>query len=105
MWPLVGLGALDLSSLTLVKSYSEGGENPPWKLALACLLYGLVPLVMVSALRTAGVGNTNLAWNVVSTLMVYTIAVAYFKESVTGNQCLGIILAVGGLYLITLDEK
>jgi len=105
MWPLLGLSALDLSSLSLTKSYSAGGEQSAWKIAAACLLYGMVPLVMVLALRKSGVGDTNLSWNVVSTLAVYTVAVLYFGERVTGNQAIGVVLALGGLYLLQLDSR
>ena len=101
---LGGLTALDLSSLSLTKSYSQNGEKETWKLLTACVLYGLVPVVMVVSLRYNGVGNTNVYWNLFSTMLVYFVAITYFKEKITGVQMAGVAMAIGGIYLINASS-
>lgn len=101
---LIMLLIADVSTATLIKLYQQSGMTAHWQLILTILIYCLVPVIILFSLKYEGIGNTNLYWNVLSTIFVYILAVLYFGEKVTNMQCLGVFLAVVGVLLIIYNK-
>lgn len=94
----------DLCTSSLLKFYYKSGWTDHWKLVLCLLIYCIVPILILFSLRYDGIGNTNLYWNVLSTVFVYMLAVFYFGEKISNVQCLGVFLAITGVLLIIYNK-
>ena len=69
---------------------------------LAMLVYSLQPILFSQVLKTEhyGIGETNIRWNIISSIIVAMFGVAYFNEYLNKIQIIGIILGVFALALI-----
>lgn len=95
----------DLCTSTLLKLFQKSGYTDYTKLALTMVLYLIYPLLLVASIHYDGIGNTNLYWNVFSTVFVFILAVTMFGESVTNMQCLGILLSLIGVFMVVYKSK
>lgn len=101
---LILLLICDISTATLIKLYYQSGMTAHWQLILTFIIYCIVPMLVLFSLKYEGIGNTNLYWNVLSTVAVYILAVLYFGEKITNLQCLGVFLAITGVLLIIYNK-
>jgi|SRR5579871_2639263 len=95
----------DLFTASLLKLFQKSGYIDYMKLIMCMILYLIYPLLLVASLHYDGIGNTNLYWNVFSTIFVYILAVSFFNESISNMQCLGIFLSLAGVVLIVYKTK
>ena len=77
-------------------------DNKTKFIILAMLVYSLQPILFSQILKTGhyGIGETNIRWNIMSSIIVAIFGVAYFKEYLNKIQIIGIILGVFALGLI-----
>ena len=94
----------DLCTSSLLKLYYQSGLKDHWKIALCIAIYCIVPVLILYSLQYDGIGNTNLYWNVLSTVFVYMLAVFYFGEKISNVQCVGVFLAITGVLLIIYNK-
>lgn len=66
------------------------------------IIYSLQPVLFSEVLKRGhyGIGETNIRWNIISSIIVAVFSVAYFKEYLNKIQIIGIILGVFALALI-----
>jgi multidrug transporter EmrE-like cation transporter len=74
---------------------------------LGMLLYSLQPVLFAQVLRIGhyGIGETNIRWNVLSSIIVAVFGVAYFNEKLSKIQIIGIVLGIIALTLIDYPTK
>jgi multidrug transporter EmrE-like cation transporter len=70
------------------------------------LIYGLGVAPLLSwATKYEGIGIVNFIWNILSTLVGFSIGIYMFKEKVRSLQWAGILLSLSGLALILIDPE
>jgi multidrug transporter EmrE-like cation transporter len=69
----------------------------------AIFAFCVVPL-LTKALQYEGIGLVNFFWNILSTTLMFTIGIFFFKEKVANLQIVGVILSLVGLGLIVLSK-
>ena len=70
------------------------------------IMYGCVVVpVLVKCLQFEGVGMTNFAWNIVSTIIGFIIGIMIFGETVKHLQVIGIVLSLVGIGLVILGTN
>lgn len=73
-------------------------------LLVAIFSYSIVCLLLNRCYDFNGVGITNFVWSVLSIVTMLIIGVVVFNENITKYDILGIIMSIGGLYLIFVYE-
>ena len=71
--------------------------------ASAIFAFGVVPLLSI-ALQYEGIGMVNFFWNMMSTILMFTIGIFLFKEKVAHLQIVGVLLSLFGLGLVVLSK-
>lgn len=72
----------------------------------ASLIYGLFVVPLLSkALKYEGIGMVNFFWNILSTILMFTIGVLFFKERIAHLQVVGVILGLLGLGLVIISDE
>ena len=89
-------------ALYSIKLYSIGKSSKLW-LCLSILLYGLIPIALLSALKNnVGISLINSSWNILSTVYGLIIGILIFSEVASGLELLGIATGLISLMLIGL---
>jgi small multidrug resistance pump len=79
--------------------------EPSWVRLLGALgLYTAGNLVVIHVVRDTGLGLTMSVSTVVQMIVVNLLAVAVFRERLTGPQYLGVLLGVAAVALIALPQ-
>jgi len=73
-------------------------------LAASVIFAFVVVPVLGKALEYEGIAIVNFLWNVLSTILMFTIGIFLFKEKVANLQIIGIILSLLGLSLVILSK-
>jgi len=68
---------------------------------LGCLFYVFVAILFSRAIRLKYIADTNIYWNIMSTILSIALGY-YFGEYLTDNHILGIIVCIGGIYLLNV---
>lgn len=77
-------------------------DNKTKFIILAMLVYSLQPILFSQVLKSEhyGIAETNIRWNIMSSIIVAIFGVGYFKEYLNKIQIIGIILGIFALGLI-----
>jgi small multidrug resistance pump len=71
----------ETTAIALLKKFST--THSTQHLVLGLLFYTLVALFLVKSFKYEGMGLVNVLWSAFSVIMVVSVGVLYFKESVT----------------------
>lgn len=97
---ILALVICDMISSSMIKTYHLSNYTEHWRFLTAILVYTAVPVFLLLSLKYEGVGNMNFYWNVLSTVVVFLIAIYYFGEKVNNSQFIGIVMALFGVFLV-----
>ena len=95
---------IDTIVLSLFKAYSLGEITWNAVVPFGMLLYSLHPYIFLQALRYESMTVMNLLFDVISDLMVTTVGLVYFKESISNMKKIGLLFAFIGIVLMSWDS-
>jgi drug/metabolite transporter (DMT)-like permease len=95
---------IDTIVLSLFKCYSLGEIEWNGIVPFGMVLYSLHPYIFLHALKYESMTVMNLLFDVVSDLMVTSVGLIYFKESVSNMKKLGLLFAFIGIVLMSWDS-
>ncbi len=95
---------IDTIVLALFKGYSLGEIKWNAVIPFGMVLYSLHPYIFLHALKYESMTVMNLLFDVVSDVMVTTVGLLYFKESVSNMKKIGLTFAFIGIILMSWDS-
>lgn len=98
------MACIDTIVLSLFKSYSTGEIKWNGIVPFGMVLYSLHPYIFLHALKYESMTVMNLLFDVVSDIMVTTVGLLYFKESITNMKKVGLLFAFTGIVLMSWDS-
>lgn len=99
----LGMAAIDIVALGLVKQVSQR-HFTPLLILVSIVLYALQPLIFYAALRMQGLAVVNLLWNVLSSILVTTVALLYFREKLTPIKLVGVVFSILAIALLAIGD-
>lgn len=99
------LASLDIAMMGTAKMVSEGTMPYYSGSALAVVMYSIVPLIFIRALKYEGMVVTNLVWNLMSNIIVTLQGVFIFGESIKGLRWVGIAMSLVALTLLAYTDE
>lgn len=96
---IIILSVMEFIAMYNLKKYAE--TNQIIYILLGCTFYSIVAIVFSMALRTKYIADTNIYWNIMSTILSVGLGY-YFGEYLTHNHILGILICVGGIYILNI---
>lgn len=91
-----------VEALSLYYIRAGGAMN----VSIASVLYALAVVPLLSwASKYEGIGLANFMWNMLSTILGFTIGIYMFKEKIHNIQIMGIFVCLLGLAMILLDPN
>jgi multidrug transporter EmrE-like cation transporter len=84
-----------------LKKYTVSNEVSD--LLLGTVSYSLIAFLIAKILYLGSVnlGVANAYWNVLSTICIALIGVFFYNETYSLSACMGMVLALGGIYLLS----
>lgn len=95
--------AIDVIGWYCIKKYHLTGNYYFFLTTLTA--YILMPILILKVLPYEGIGNTNMIWNVMSTILVLLVGCVIYKESINHGQFIGILFGILSIVLICVNEK
>jgi drug/metabolite transporter (DMT)-like permease len=71
---------------------------------LGIIIYGFVGYILYRLLLLSNLALTNSKWNVMSIIIVTSIAIIIFKDKVTLLQGIGILLSIVSIIMMEYEE-
>lgn len=104
-------GILPLLAIILLISFCEGiGQSclkkvfsDPDKMHLfvvALVFYGIVCYLLLMSYKYRGMGIVNVIWSGLSILLIVSIGVLFFQETITNMDKIGIVLIIAGIVFV-----
>jgi len=99
------MALLDVIMMSLAKYTSKGEIAYGTALPIATLIYALEPYIFFKSLNYDSLTSMNLIWDLTSDVLVTTVGVFWFKESIKGLRWLAVAFALFslGLFAYTHD--
>lgn len=96
--------SVDIIMESSVKLYRT--NNNIKYIVFAMILYSLQPLLFNYNMKTTkmGMAETNILWNITSTIIVTIIGVYYFKEKLENHSKLGITFGIIAIFLLNYTD-
>ena len=98
------MSSVDIIMESSVKLYRT--NNNIKYIVIAMILYSLQPLLFNYNMKTStmGMAETNILWNITSTIMVTIVGVYYFKEKLENHSILGIAFGIISIILLNYTD-
>ena len=74
----------------------------PLRVTLVVLFYGISFYLLSNVMKHLPMGVVYATWSGLGTLLIAILGILIYKEQVSFNKCLGLILTIIGLVLINL---
>jgi len=81
-----------------------GANNKSKVYIIGILLYLLVGYILYLVLITSNLAMTNAKWNVLSIILVTSIGILYFKETLSLTEKFGLGFAILSIFLMEYDK-
>ena len=91
--------------ISLVEMISQYMMKKDRRLVFGVIGYSLIAYILFRTLEYRGMGEVNLMWNVITTIMSAMIGYYYFKERTNRFTYYAILFAIIALYFNYLSEK
>lgn len=95
--------ALDQGALNLVK-YNQQQPSGGLPAAAAFITGGAAYLALAPSMKEVGLANSNLSWNLISSILGLMAGVYIWKEEISDRAKLGIGLGLLSLWLIDSER-
>jgi len=97
-WILLS-SVIEAGALTLLRI---GGK---WNIIYAAAIFACAVVPLLSkALEWQGIGIVNFVWNVLSTIIMFTIGYFFFEEKLTYLKAVGVFCSLFGIGILLLVE-
>lgn len=96
----VMLAIIDVIVLSLLKMRYLNIIKSDIILIVAFLIYGFQAMIFYKSLHHSTLVQMNLSWDLISDILVTVVGIFLFKESFTQTQKLGIVVALGAIFLL-----
>lgn len=97
------LATTEIIAMTLVTNYTKHGNKIHF--ILSCLLYSILPFMIVYALKFQGIGTVNFMWNIISTISMIVIGYYIFNDSVTNLHYISFMLGFSAIAVLYYAER
>jgi multidrug transporter EmrE-like cation transporter len=97
------LATVEIIAMTLVTNYAKNGNKTHF--VLSCLLYAILPFIIVYALKFQGIGTVNFMWNIISTISMIIIGYYVFNDSVTNLHYISFMLGFSAIVVLYYAER
>lgn len=94
------MASIDAIVMPLLKAKNLGMLTGNWMFPLASLIYASQPFIFYKSLSTGSMTVMNILWDVMSDVLVASIGVFIFGETLSPLQWLGMVLAISGITLL-----
>ena len=94
------MAAIDVFILSLLKMRYSLTISNNLVFIIAFFIYGIQPFIFYYSLKYANLSRMNLIWDLMSDLLVTTIAIIYFREFLTNKQYWGVIFGIIAIFLL-----
>ena len=98
------MATLDVIMMSLAKYSSKGVISYGTALPIATLIYALEPYIFFKSLKYDSLTAMNLIWDLTSDVLVTTVGVFWFGESIKGVRWLAVAFAVFALGLFAYSD-
>ncbi len=72
---------------------------------LAILFYSIICYLLLESYKYKSMGLMNIIWSGISILIVISVGILYFGETITFSDKLGVFFVLIGLFLIIYDNN
>jgi hypothetical protein len=98
------MALLDVVMMSLAKYSSKGMISYGTALPIATLVYALEPYIFFKSLNYDSLTAMNLIWDLTSDVLVTSVGVFWFKESIKGLRWLAVAFALFSLGLFAYTD-
>ena len=98
------LSAVDVMAFGLVKEVVLKELNSLF-VVVAMLMYAVQPLILWKALHYETLTIVNVMWNIISSIFIAILGLAFFGERLSSREVVGCILGFLTIYLFTFTNE
>lgn len=97
------MAGIDSTMLSLLKYMTTHNLSLGW-IVLPMIFYSLQPILFYLSLQYETLTVMNLLWDVISDVIITSIGLLYFRESIGPYKKLGVIFSLISIILLSLDD-
>ena len=98
------MASLDVFMMSLAKLSSKGKIAYGTALPIATIVYSLEPYIFFKSLNYESLTTMNLVWDLTSDVIVTSVGIFYFGESIKGLRWLAVLFALFSLGLFAYTD-
>ena len=98
------LAVLDVINNYLLKNVSLKALSLPIGMGISMILYLIQPWIVLKGLNFGSLTILNLAWDLMSDVLVTMLGLWYFGEKVVGLKLWGVLFAFLAILLFAIDD-
>ena len=97
---VIGIIICETIALSMLKEYAISSNILYYTLGL--LFYVGVTALLVKSFAYEGIGVVNVLWSSFSIVLVVSMGVIFFRETITFLECVGISMVLGGVAVLRI---
>jgi hypothetical protein len=97
------LAGIDVVMMYIIKQYSNGIFTSPYWMILPPFVYALTPFILLLSLKFETLVVMNLSWDIISDILVTTMAFLVLKERVSLMKAIGIGISFVALFFLSYE--
>lgn len=97
------MASIDSTMLSLIKYISKNEKHIGW-LVLPMIVYACQPVLFYLSMQYETLTVMNLLWDVISDVIITTIGLFVFKETIGPYKKLGVIFSFISIILLSLND-
>jgi len=97
------LAGIDVIMMYIIKQYSKGVFSSPYWMIFPPLVYALTPFILLFSLKFETLVVMNLSWDLISDLLVTTMAFLVLKERLSVTKTIGVGLSFIALFFLSYE--
>lgn len=97
------MASIDTTMLSLIKYISTHKQHIGW-LVVPMIFYSLQPVLFYMSMQYETLTVMNLLWDVISDVLITTIGLVMFKETIGPYKKLGVIFSFMSILLMSLND-